>query len=338
MAIQIFLRLFLTVIGGAFVIGSFLYSIPTLGASKDILQAIVGIEAKISNDARTARILGTQRQGNGIVIDNEGLIVTIGYLILEATNIKITHHDGTRTSAEHVAYDHESGLGLIRIPSNINIKPLRLGNSSQISQNDKAIILAHSSEYPISGVQVVSRRVFTGYWEYMLENAIFTSPPHSYHSGAALVGEDGKLLGVGSLLVNDAATPNVLLPGNMFVPIDELKPILADLLQHGRRTGQKRPWIGANTFETNGRIFVSRITKNGPADQAGLSIGDLIVGVNGISIGNHADFYRKLWSSGKPGQFITLNIIPQQLKKLQIQELKIRSGDRSKWLKIKRSF
>ena len=338
MVIHSFLRHLVNVIGGVLVITSLLASIPTLGASKDILQAIVGIEAQIPNDARTARILGTQRQGNGIVIDNEGLIVTIGYLILEATNVKVTHQDGTRIPAENVAYDHESGLGLVRVPSGLKVKPLRLGNSSQLSKNDKAIILTHSNEHPIRGVQVVSRRVFTGYWEYMLENAIFTSPPHSFHSGAALVGENGKLLGVGSLLVNDAATPNEFLPGNMFVPINELKPVLADLLQHGRRTGPKRPWIGANTYEINGRIFVSRITKNGPADKAGLSVGDLIIGVNDISIGDQEDFYRKLWSSGEPGQVIKLNIVPQQLKKLQIQELDIKSGDRSKWLKIKRFF
>ena len=338
MVIHSFLRHLVNVIGGVLVITSLLASIPTLGASKDIFQAIVGIEAQIPNDARTARILGTQRQGNGIVIDNEGLIVTIGYLILEATNVKVTHHDGTRIPAENVAYDHESGLGLVRVPSGLKVKPLRLGNSSQLSKDDKAIILTHSNEHPIRGVQVVSRRVFTGYWEYMLENAIFTSPPHSFHSGAALVGENGKLLGVGSLLVNDAATPNVFLPGNMFVPINELKPVLADLLLHGRRTGPKRPWIGANTYEINGRIFVSRITKNGPADKAGLSVGDLIIGVNDISIGDQEDFYRKLWSSGEPGEVIKLNIVPQQLKKLQIQELNIKSGDRSKWLKIKRSF
>lgn len=326
------------VLSTIFVFTFTLTSNPVLSASNTIIEAIVGIETQIPNDARTAKILGMQRQGNGIVIDSEGLIVTIGYLILEADNIIVIDHEGNKSKAENVAYDHESGLGLVRVSGKLNVKPLRLGDSSKLLENENVIVLTRSNHNPIGGAQVVSRRVFTGYWEYMVENAIFTIPPHNYHSGAGLVGAEGKLLGVGSLLVNDAAAPNVLLPGNMFVPINELKPILADLLQYGRRTGPKRPWIGANTYEENGRIFVSRISKNGPADIAGLSVGDLIIGVNGSLINNQEDFYRKLWRSGKPGKIIKLNILPKRMKKIKVQNLNILSGDRSKWLKLKRYY
>ena len=215
---------------------------------------------------------------------------------------------------------------------------MRLGNSSQLFVKDQVLIAAHGGQYPVSAAQVVSRRVFTGYWEYMVEKAIFTAPPHSFHSGAALVGENGKLLGIGSLFVNDAATPHVPLPGNMFVPVDGLKPILADLLQNGRRAGPKRPWIGANTFETNGRMFVARVSQNGPADKAGLSEGDLILGVNGSLIKNHADFYRKLWLSGEAGQIIKLNVLPKGTSELKIQELNVLSGDRYEWLKLRLSY
>ena len=310
----------------------------TFGAQKDVLQAVVAIKTQVPDDARTAKILGTERRGSGVVIDNQGLVLTIGYLIIEANNITVTGHDGSQTTATVVAYDHETGLGLIRMPKKINIKPMRLGNSSQLSEEDHVLIAARGSQFPVSGAQVVSRRVFTGYWEYMLEKAIFTSPPHSFHSGAALVGKDGKLLGIGSLLVNDAATPNVPFPGNMFVPVDELKPILADLLQNGRRAGPKRPWIGANTYESNGRIFVSRISKNGPADMAGISVGDLILGVSGRPIRSHEDFYRKLWSAGEAGQLIKLSVIPKAMSDLKIKEFNINSGDRYEWLNIRRSF
>jgi len=326
------------VLGIFFVITYTVASNPAFSASKAIIEAIVGIESQIPNDARTARILGIERQGSGVVIDSEGLIVTIGYLILEANIINVIDHEGNKTQAENVAYDHDSGLGLIRATRKLNVKPLRLGDSSNLFVNENVIILTRSNHNPVGGAQVVSRRVFTGYWEYMIENAIFTTPPHNFHSGAGLVGADGKLLGVGSLLVNDAATPNVFLPGNMFVPIDELKPILADLLRYGRRAGPRRPWIGAHTYEENGRIFVSRISKNGPADKAGLTAGDLILGVNGNLIQNQEDFYRKLWHSGKPGKIIKLKILPKRMNKIKIQELNILSGDRSEWLKLKRDY
>lgn len=311
---------------------------PVLSAQNDILKSIVRIESEIPSDARTAGFLGSKRVGSGVIIDNEGLVLTIGYLILEASTIKVTTNNGREQNAKLVAYDHESGLGLIRIPNMVNLFSLSLGNSSKLLENEKVIVAAHGIQSPIAITRVVSRRIFTGYWEYLLENAIFTSPPYSNHSGAALIGKSGKLLGIGSLLVNDAAIQNVFLPGNMFVPIDELKPILADLLLDGRRTGPKRPWIGANTFEENGRVYVSRISKNGPASNAGLEAGDLIVGVNGISIRNQIDFYRTLWKAGGPGQTIVLNILPKSMRIPAIQALGIIAGDRSEWLRINRTY
>ena len=328
----------LDVLGGIIIAVLASISLPTFATQNDVLQAVVGIETQIPPNARTAKILGTERQGSGVVIDNQGLVLTIGYLILEANKVMVTGPNSTQAPAAIVAYDHETGLGLIRITKKFNLRPMRLGNSSQLSVRDQVLIAAHGGQHPISAAQVVSRRVFTGYWEYMLEKAIFTAPPHSFHSGAALVGENGKLLGIGSLLVNDASIPNVSSPGNMFVPIDRLKPILADLLQNGRRAGPKRPWIGANTFETSGRSFVARVSKNGPADKAGLSPGDLVLGVNGHLIGSHADFYRKLWSSGEAGQIIKLNVIPKRMNELKIHELNILSDDRYEWLKIRPTF
>jgi len=307
-------------------------------AESDVLQAVVGIDSTIPQDARTARILGTERQGSGVVIDDQGLVLTIGYLILEASGALVTGPDGKQVPASIVAYDNESGLGLLRLSQKLNVKPMRLGDSSGVTESDHVLIAARGGQRPVSAARVVSRRVFTGYWEYMLEKAIFTSPPHSFHSGAALVGEDGRLLGIGSLFVNDAAAPNVPLPGNMFVPVNGLKPVLADLLQSGRRSGAKRPWIGANTFEANGRLFVTRVTINGPADKAGIKVGDLILGIRGLPVQNQADFYRRLWSSGEPGTAIELNVLPKDTNDLKIQKVPVLSGDRYNWLKINRSF
>lgn len=313
-------------------------ALPVQAAEKDVLQAVVGIKSQIAADARTARFLGRERQGSGVVIDDQGLVLTIGYLILEADGAMVTGPDGTTVPATVVAYDHESGLGLLRLTKKLNVKPMRLGNSAILEVRDPVLIASRGGQQPVIAAQVVSRRVFTGYWEYLLDNAIFTAPPFGFHSGAALVGEDGKLLGIGSLFVNDAVAPAVPSPGNMFVPVDRLKPILADLLQSGRRSGPKKPWIGANTYEAQGRIFVNRITPDGPAARAGLAESDIILGVNGTPVHGHADFYRKLWSSGEPGVTVKLNVLPRTSGDFKAKEIQIHTGDRYDWLKIRRSF
>ena len=316
----------------------FMLTAGAAASDKNLLRAVVGIETTISPDARTARILGTQRQGSGVVIDDEGLVLTIGYLMLEADGAVITGPSGKAVPATVVAYDSETGLGLLRLMQKLNVVPLRLGDSSQLKKRDQVIIASRGGPQPLSAAQVVSRRIFSGYWEYLLERAIFTSPPHGFHSGAALIGRDGRLLGIGSLLVNDAVAPNVPSPGNMFVPVNDLKPALADLLQSGRRSGRKRPWIGANTVEANGRLFVTRVTPNGPADAAGIKTGDLILGLGGYPIESQPDFYRRLWRSGEPGSEIDVNILSKGANDLKIRKVTIKSEDRYNWLKITRSY
>ena len=308
------------------------------GTHKDVLQAVVGIKTQISQDARTASFLGREREGSGIVIDDQGLVLTIGYLILEADSAIITGPDGKQVPATIVAYDHESGLGLLRLSGKLDIKPMRLGNSATVSLQDKILAASRGGDRPVIITEVVSRRVFTGGWEYLLENAIFTSPPHRFHSGAALVGEDGRLLGVGSLFVGNAAGSNVMSPGNMFVPVDALKPALADLLQTGRRSGKKRPWLGANTSEQRGRVFVDRVSPGGPAAKAGIAANDLILGVNGLPISGQADFYRKLWAAGEAGSTVKLNVLPEGGGNFSVKEIPVKTGDRYEWLKLGQSF
>ena len=320
-------------------VGTLLLLAPSAkAAEKDVLSAVVAIEAQIPKDARTASFLGTQRQGSGVLIDEEGIILTVGYLILEAESALITGPEGKQISATVIAYDHETGFGLLRLIQKLDAAPMQLGNSSRLRERDQVLIAARRGQQPISAASVVSRRVFTGYWEYMVERAIFTMPPHEFHSGAALIGEDGRLLGIGSLLVNDAVAPNVPSPGNMFIPVNDLKPILADLLRSGRRSGPKRPWIGVNTFEANGRLFVTRVTDNGPADKAGIKVGDLILGLLGRPIESQKEFYSRLWLAGEPGTEIEINVLPKGATELKIKKIIVKSGDRYDWLRINRSF
>ncbi|MBT4941024.1 MAG: serine protease [Rhodospirillaceae bacterium] len=308
---------------------------PAKAAEKDILQAVVSVETTIPQDRRTARFLGTNRQGSGVIIDNEGLVLTIGYLILEAEGAIITGPSGKQSPAKIIAYDHESGFGLLRMRKSLSIKPMRLGNSTKLSIQDQVLIASRVGPQPIIPARVVSRRVFTGGWEYLLENAIFTTPPHSFHSGAALIGKDGKLLGIGSLIVGNAVAPNVRSPGNMFVPVNEIKPVLADLLEHGKRQAAAKPWIGANTIEMRDRVFINRVSKDGPASKAGLGPGDLIVGVNGKTVRSQENFYRTLWADRKAGDVIKLNILPRLTAEPVIKEFSIKSMNRLEWFNKK---
>lgn len=298
------------------------------------LDAVVGVRATIPEDARTAHSLGTERAGSGVVIDEDGLVLTIGYLILEAISAELELVDGRTVPAEVVAYDHETGFGLLRPLSPLGIAPIKLGRSADLSEDREVLVAGASGTEPVIGAVVVSRREFAGYWEYLLPDAIFTSPPHREFGGAALIGRDGRLLGIGSLIVSDAAGPDTTLPGNMFVPIDALKPILSDLLAHGRATGPAQPWLGIYGEEHRGHLFVNRVAPDGPAAKAGLAENDVILGVKGEPVHGLADFYRKIRALGRAGTEVPLTV----LKPDGMSEITVRSADRRDYLKLNPSY
>ncbi len=242
---------------------------PALAASP--LDAVVGVRAEIPSDARTAGVLGTEREGSGVVIDEDGLVLTIGYLIMESSSAEIILQDERRVPADVVAYDYDSGFGLLRPLSPIGVDPVELGDSGELAEQSAVLVASFEGRGKPTPAFVVSRRDFAGYWEYLLPDAIFTSPPHQSFGGAALLGADGRLLGVGSLFVGDAAGEDTTLPGNMFVPIDALKPIYGDLLKDGRAATPPRPRLGIYAEEHRGRLFVNRVAPEGPAAAAGPS-------------------------------------------------------------------
>src|SRR6202521_2098656 len=220
--------------------------------------AIVTVQARALPDARSAATLGTEREGTGVVIGNGGLILTIGYLIVEADDVKIIDDEGHVRPARVVGYDHSTGLGLVQPIAPFDVTPLKLGDSGKLAESDPVLIVNNGGRDEATRAVVVSRRPFTGSWEYLLDQAIFTSPPAMNWSGAALIGTGGSLLGVGSLIVRDASEVSSRVPGNMFVPIDALKPILADLIKTGRRAGPARAWLGLSGDEIPGRLGVGR--------------------------------------------------------------------------------
>lgn len=307
-------------------------------SSRDVIQAVVGISALIPEDARTAKSLGTIRSGSGIVIDDDGLVLTIGYLILEATQAAVTDASGALVPATLVAYDHNTGFGLLRARLPLGVKPVKLGSSANLAEGAPVIIISKGGPLPVMRARVASRRTFAGYWEYLLENAIFTVPSNPQFGGAALIDSAGQLVGIGSLAVNDAVPASGPVPGNMFVPIERLKPILGELLKNGRSSAPSHPWLGVYTEENQGRIFVTRVATGGPAATAGVKPGDVIMGVGGKRIKDIADFYRKIWARGDPGTDIPLDLVRAGSSALKIQTITVQSGDRYDWLKLNKGL
>lgn len=301
---------------------------------EELVSAVVRVKTHINPEGRTVQGLGREREGSGIVIDSAGLVLTIGYLMVEAYAAEVVDNNGRTVPADVVGYDHESGFGLLRAIEPLKLKPMALGKSAEIKEGDPVLVASFGGAAMVGGAYVVAKREFAGSWEYMLEEALFTAPPHPAWSGAALINREGKLVGVGSLIVGEAVSGSDKTPGNMFVPIDQLTPILGDLISAGRKTGPGRPWLGLNTEELRGRLFVSRVTPEGPAEKAGIKRGDVVVGVNGEQPKNLADFYRKVWAQGSAGASIALDVLQDS----EVKRLNVKSINRLDHLKLKSTF
>jgi len=292
--------------------------------------AVVGLRSVALSEARSIETLGRERQGSGVVIDAEGLVLTIGYLVLEADEVDLVLADERLVPARVVAYDQASGFGLVQALMPLKLPPARFGHSGRLSSDEPLLIASGGEDAAVSLAHMVSRRAFSGFWEYYIEGALFTVPPRADHSGAALFNGDGELLGIGSLIVGDALGPGrPRLAGNMFVPIDLLKPILSELREHGRSRQSRRPWLGVNCVERDGQLQVVRITRDSPAEAAGLQPGDRIVRIDGAGITALKTFYAALWRDGSPEREVTLEVRRGQ----ESHTLKVYAMDRMKTLR-----
>ncbi|MFP6868120.1 MAG: S1C family serine protease [Nitrospinota bacterium] len=309
------------------------FSVPAHSAQSvgERLKAIVKTRARIPRNARTARSLGRLREGNGVVIDSRGHVLTIGYLILEADFIEIRLSEGKWMKAAFVAYDHRTGFGLVRAAGPLGVIPMRFGNSGALKKGAPALVASHGGENSLMGVRIISRKEFAGYWKYLLDKAIFTSPPHPEFAGAALIRPGGRLLAIGSLFSRTVLPGVGIVPGNMFVPIDLLKPILADLKKSGRSSKPPRPWMGLFAAEVRDRLFVNRISPGGPAERAGVRPGDIILAVNQEEVKTLAGFYRKVWALGGAGVEVPIRV----LQGSRIENITIRSSERFRYLKLR---
>jgi S1-C subfamily serine protease len=290
-------------------------------------EAVVKVHSQIPEEGFTAAILGTERVGNGVVIDEDGLVLTIGYLVTEAESIWLTTTSGAAIPATALAYDFATGFGLVLPLGRTHTPLLERGSAASVDVGDDVIVIGHGGRAHALNAKIADKREFAGYWEYVLDEAIFTSPAHPQWGGAALVSKDGRLLGIGSLLVEDAE-PGQQTQGNMIVPIDLLEPILADMRKLGRSRKPPRPWLGMYTTEAQGQYVVAGVAPNGPAERAGILQGDIVLEIAQERPSALADLFRKVWRLGPAGTEIPLAISREG----KILQTRIRSGDRNDFL------
>lgn len=290
------------------------------------LRSVVAVRSHIPADAFTAGSLGTLREGSGVVINEDGLVLTIGYLITEAEEVWITAHDGRVVAAHALAYDQVTGFGLVQALGALDLPPLEFGSSAKARTGDP-VVFADGAGRSIR-TSIVAKQEFAGYWEYLLDEAIFTAPAHPSWGGGALLSADGDLLGIGSLRLQMVAD-NEVADINMIVPIDLLPPILEDLVTRGEAARPPRPWLGVFSAESDGDVVVMSVAENSPAAQAGLKRGDIISDVRDSEVAGLADFYRKVWSAGPAGAELPMRIVRDG----RDAWLRIKSADRNSFLR-----
>jgi S1-C subfamily serine protease len=293
------------------------------------LTAIVGLRAIIPSDAFTAETLGTERAGHGVFIRDNGLVLTIGYLITEAETIWLTLSDGRSVPGHALGYDQETGFGLVQALAKIDVPALEIGRSSAAAVGDRVVVGGAGGRARSVAARIVAKQEFAGYWEYVLDEAIFTAPAHPNWGGTALIGPAGDLLGIGSLQLQHVIDKDKPQNINMIVPIDLLEPIFDDLLKTGRRAGPPRPWLGLYATEVENRLVVVGLADRGPAKKADIRNGDIVLSVAGNEVSDLAGFFRRIWAQGQAGVQVPLTIYRDGTT----MDVRVKSSERNRFLK-----
>ncbi len=296
------------------------------------LGSILALRSKTPEDGFTAHALGTERGGSGVLVDRSGLILTIGYLVAEAEEIWLFDSHGAAIQGDVIAYDFVTGFGLVQALGRVDAEPASLGSSASVHVGDR-VVFASSGGLPHSvDAQVVSKREFAGYWEYVLDEAFFSTPVHPSWGGAGVFDRAGDLIGIGSLFVGDARGHGSPSEGNMIVPIDLAKPLLAQIKGGSSIQRPPRPWLGFYTAEADEHLFVAGLAPDGPAEKAGIQTGDLVLEVGGAPVGGLADMLRTIWSLGEAGVQVPLTVV----RNGRAVAVTVLSADRSDFLKTPR--
>ena len=297
-----------------------------------VLASVVGLRTTIPSDAFTAETLGTERAGNGALIRGDGLVLTIGYLITEAESVWLHLSDGRVVPGHVVGYDQPTGFGLVQALAQVDLPALALGESHRLALGERVVLAGFGGRERSIAARVIAKQEFAGYWEYVLDEAIFTAPAHPFWGGTALIGPAGDLLGIGSLQLQGATEQGPTGHLNMVVPIDLLKPILDDLLTLGQARRPPRPWLGIYATEVEDKVVVMSLANNGPAERAGLREGDIVLAVADTEVGDLAGLFRTVWSLGEAGVDVPLTLHREG----DTFQVSVTSGDRTRFLKSPR--
>jgi S1-C subfamily serine protease len=291
-------------------------------------DAVVLVRAEIPEDAYSAATLGTERAGYGAVIREDGLVLTIGYLINEASQIWLTTNRGALVPGHPLAYDQATGFGLIQPLGKLAAPYFQRGLPADVNVGDAAFVIGHGGSAHSLKTRLIAKHEFAGYWEYVLDEALFTAPAHPQWGGSALLDAQGNLIGIGSLLVQQELNGQAL-HVNMFVPIDLLDPILNAMLNTGRGPHPPRPWLGMSTQDPGGDLVVARLSAGGPASRAGVQVGDLVLGVGETRVRGLAEFFRTVWRLGASGVDVPLMLS----RAGDVVRITVKSGDRNDYLR-----
>jgi S1-C subfamily serine protease len=293
------------------------------------LAAMVGVRTIIPSDAFTAETLGTERFGNGVFIRDNGLVLTIGYLITEAETIWLNLSDGRSVPGHVIGYDQETGFGLVQALAKVDVPALDIGKSSTATIGERVVVAGAGGRQRSVAARIVAKQEFAGYWEYVLDEAIFTAPSHPNWGGTALISPAGELIGIGSLQLQHVVDKGQPQNINMIVPIDLLDPVFDDLMKTGRRSGPPRPWLGLYATEVENRLVVVGLADRGPAKKADIRNGDIVMSVAGKEVSDLASFFRRIWAQGQAGVEVPMSIYRDG----ETMDLRIKSSERNRFLK-----
>jgi S1-C subfamily serine protease len=293
------------------------------------LSSVVALRTTVPADAFTAETLGTERAGNGVFIRGNGLVLTVGYLITEADSIWITLNDGRSVPGHVLGYDQETGFGLVQALAKLDVPALEIGESAGVSIGDRVVVGGAGGRQRSVAASIVAKQEFAGYWEYVLDEAIFTSPAHPNWGGTALIGSAGDLIGIGSLQLQQAGEKGKPQNINMIIPIDLLKPVVDDLVKFGGRNMPPRPWLGLYATEVENRLVIVGLADRGPAKKADIRTGDIVLSVAGKDVNDLAGFFRNIWAQGRAGVEVPITIYRDG----ETMDLRVKSSERNRFLK-----
>ena len=293
------------------------------------LASVVAVRTTIPQDAYTASRLGTERAGSGVVIGSDGLILTVGYLLTEADAVWVIDDSGRAMPAQVIGQDQDSGFGLVQPLQHLHRPPLSLGKSSETSVGDSLIIASFGGNNHAKATRVIAKQEFAGYWEYLLDEGIFTAPAHPQWTGAAAIDRAGNLVGVASLIFQQFTMGNTNIDANLVIPIDLLKQALPDLIKFGKVNRPPRPWLGLWTAESDNKLVIAGLTDKGPAKRAGLQVGDVVISIAGGPVKTLGAMYRRIWDLGNAGVTVPFEV----LREGRPREISVASVDRASRLK-----